>query len=127
MRDQWRDDPFDDELRAALEATVAELRGDFALHLLPALIRVKNRGTPLRGAERYGSDGAVRLRFADGTSVLARAEGRRGLAPAAVAMVRGASVVLTELRDDGVAIHAVLSWKGGHRTECVILGEDQAD
>lgn len=126
MRGQMPDDPFDDELDAALAAAAAEFDGAQARNLIPALTRVKNRRTPLRGAERYGSQGAVRLRFADGTAILARAVGRPGLAPAAVAVVRGKAVLLTDLRDDGVEVHAVLSW-GGHHAECEVLGYDQAD
>ena len=98
--DESFDDLFDQDLHAALEAA-AESRAALSRHLLRDLSMVQSRGTPLRGAERYGSDGAVRLRFADGMSVLARGDGKGGLGFAAVAVVRGSSVLLTGIHDDG--------------------------
>lgn len=127
MPAQDRDEPFDDELYSLLEATAAEYHRALSSHLVPALSRLKVRGTPLRKAERYDSRGVARLRFADGTTFLARAVGRGKLGAAAVAMLRGAAVLVSEIHDDGVEIHAVLTWGRGRHVECEILGDDQPD
>lgn len=126
MRARGRDDPFDDVLRESLEATAATYRAAMSQRLIPALTRILNRSTPLRGVERYGSDGAARLRFADGSGFLVKPERRAGLLPAVLAMHRGAAVLLTQLKADGDGIHAVLTWHE-HRIGCEILGGDQAD
>ena len=125
--DESFDDLFDQDLHAALEAAAAESRAALSRHLLRDLSMVQSRGTPLRGAERYGSDGAVRLRFADGMSVLARGDGKGGLGFAAVAVVRGSSVLLTGIHDDGRHLRAALVWKGGRQVEIEIIGSDQPD
>ncbi|SHI68308.1 hypothetical protein SAMN02745244_00845 [Tessaracoccus bendigoensis DSM 12906] len=127
MRAKGRNDPFDDMFRESLEATAAEFRAAMAQRLIPALTRVRDRGTPLRGVERYNSDGAARLRFADGSAFLVRPEGKAGLLPAVIAMHRGAAVLMTELLVEGGAMHAVLTWGGQHCVGCEILGGDQAD
>ena len=88
---------------------------------------IQNRGTPLRGAEGYGRDGVVRLRFADGTSVLARGDGRGGLGFAAVAVLRGSAVLLKDVRNDGAHVHALLVWDRRHHVEIDVLGSDQPD
>ncbi|MHA6511826.1 hypothetical protein [Tessaracoccus sp. Z1128] len=119
------DDLFDRDLSAALDATAAEHSAALATHLFAALSRVKNRGTPLRGAESFGSDGAVRLRFADGTTVLARGDGRGGLGFAAVAVLRGAAVLLSDVRRGPEGVRAVLTWERRHRVEIEVLGGDQ--
>ena len=69
----------------------------------------------------------MRLRFADGTSVLARGDGKGGLGFAAVAVVRGSSVLLTGIHDDGRHLRAALVWKGGRQVEIEIIGSDQPD
>lgn len=127
MRAPWREDPFDDELRDAFDATAAEFSDALKAHLMPALRRVRDRGTPLRGVQNYGSDGAVRLRFADGSAFLVRAHGRNRLSMAALAMLRGVAVLMVKVTADGPGIIAVLGWQGEHWAECEILGEDQAD
>lgn len=131
MRERKPDDSFDDlfdeELHAALDAAAAEHRADLASHLLAALSRIQNRGTPLRGAEGYGRDGVVRLRFADGTSVLARGDGRGGLGFAAVAVLRGSAVLLKDVRNDGAHVRALLVWNRRHHVEIDVLGSDQPD
>lgn len=119
------DDLFDEDLNGRLSAAEAEHRAGVASHLVADLVRVRNRGTPLRGAERFGSDGAVRLRFADGTSVLARGDGKGGLGFAAVAVLRGSAVLLTDVHSDGVGVRAVLAWDRRHRLEIEIIGGDQ--
>ena len=121
------DDLFDEDLHAALDAAAAEHHAALTSHLSAALTRVSNRGTPLRGAERYGSDGAVRLRFADGTTVLARGDGKGGLGFAAVAVIRGSAVLLTDVHDDGSGVHAVLVWDRRHHVAIEVLGGDQPD
>ena len=125
--DESFDDLFDQDLHAALDATAAESRAAVTRRLMRDLSMVQNRGTPLRGAERYGSDGAVRLRFADGTSVLARGDGKGGLGFAAVAVLRGSSVLLTGLNDDGVRLRAALVWNRSHHVEIEVIGSDQPD
>ncbi|MBB1516355.1 hypothetical protein H5398_10290 [Tessaracoccus sp. MC1679] len=121
------DDLFDDDLHAALDATAAEHRASLTRHLVADLSRVQNRGTPLRGAEGYGSDGVVRLRFADGTTVLARGDGKGGLGFAAVAVIRGSAVLLAGVHDDGLTVHAVLAWDRRHHVRIEIIGSDQPD
>lgn len=121
------DDLFDEDLQAALDAAAAEHQAALTSHLFTALRRVSNRGTPLRGAERYGSEGVVRLRFADGTTVLARGDGRGGLGLAAVAVIRGSAVLLTDVRDDASGVHAVLVWDRRHRVGIEVVGGDQPD
>lgn len=119
------DDLLGEDLHAALEATAAELRAAMSRHLVAALTRVQTRGTPLRGAEAFGTDGTVRLRFADGTTVLATGDGKGGLGGAAVAVVRGCAVLLGDVHDDGVGVHAVLVWGRRHRVAIEVLGGDQ--
>lgn len=129
MRGHGRDGPFEDlfdeDLHAALERAAAEHRAVLTRHLLAGLSRVRNRGTPLRGAEAFDSSGTVRLRFADGTTVLARGDGKGGLALAAVAALQGHPVLLTAVEDDGLAVHAVLSWPRRHHVTIEVLGDDQ--
>ncbi|MCC2593876.1 hypothetical protein LKO27_10715 [Tessaracoccus sp. OS52] len=129
MREHKPNDPFeglfDDELSAALEAAAAEHRDAFTRHLLASLDRVRLRRTPLRGAEPFGTDGTVRLRFADGTTILARGDGAGGIGIAAVAMLRGVPVLLTHLHDDGTCVRAVLGWAKRHHTEIRVMGGDQ--
>ncbi|WP_353081321.1 hypothetical protein [Tessaracoccus lapidicaptus] len=120
------EDLFDDELRRRLSGAAsapADLRGALA----EALLRVRNRAAPLRHAEAFGSEGAVRLRFADGTTVLVRGDGKGGLGLAAVAAVRGETVLLSELRVTQAGIHGALSWGRRHRVDFDVLGADQPD
>lgn len=118
-------DLFDEDLQAALEAAAAEHRDAIAGHLLGALTRAQHRRTPLRGAEAFGSDGTVRLRFADGTTVLARGDGEGGLGFAAVAVLRGTAVLLTDVRDNGSSVVAALQWDTRRRVDIEIIGGDQ--
>lgn len=117
---------FDDELRRQLTCTCAahsDLRGALA----EALLRVRNRAAPLRHAEAFGSEGAVRLRFADGTTVLVRGDGKGGLGMAAVAAVRGETVLLSRLQVDAAGIDGVVSWGRRHHAHFHVLGADQPD
>ena len=124
-RGQPFDELFDEDLNAALERAAAQHRAVLTRHLTSALERVRDRGTPLRGVEAFDSDGTVRLRFADGTTLLARGDGKGGLAMAAVAVVQGRPVLLTEVEDDGLVVQGVLSWPRRRHASIEALGDDQ--
>lgn len=121
------DDMFDPGFLTAWEAIAAGQRVGLSGRLLADLTRVQHRRTPLRHTEGYGSRGTVRLRFADGTTVLARPAGRGGLGAVALALHRGSAVLLTAFREDGEAARAILSWNRGGRAEVDVIGADQPD
>lgn len=129
MRERKPDDSFDglfdEDLAATLEAAAAEHRAVQARHLVTRLEQVRARGVPLRGAEAFGTDGVVRLRFADGTAVLVRGNERGSLSTVAVAVVRSIPVLLSDVHDDGRAVRAEFRWNQRHHVGVEVLGYDQ--
>lgn len=129
MRPRNPDDPLDhlvdDELAAAFEAAAAEHRAALFHTLIELLDRVRLRGAPVRGVGRFRGQ-AARLRFADGTAVLATGGARGDLAMVAMAVARQRPVLLTDVFDAGSDVHAVLQWDD-HRAEIIVLGRDQPE
>lgn len=117
---------FDDELSAALEATAAEYDAEFSQRMAYTLDRLSRRGTPVRGMEAFNDDGVVRVRFADGTTILVRGERPGELSAVAMAVVRSQPVLLTSLRETGSGVVAALRWPGPARPVTIrIVGRDQ--
>lgn len=119
---------FDDELSAVLEATAAEHSASFARRMAYTLDHLHRRGTPVRGVEAYNDDGVVRIRFADGTTILVRGDGAGALSHAAVAVVRSQAVLLTGVRETASGVVAALRWPGAaHPVTIHVIGHDQPE
>ena len=119
---------FDDELAAALDATAAEHSASFSRRMIYTLDRLCKRGTPLRGVEAFNDDGVVRIRFADGTTLLVRGDGAGALSAVAVAVMRSQPVLLTSAQEKESGVFAALRWPGAaHPATIRIIGRDQPE
>ncbi len=108
----------------AIEREEAERRDAvLAVHLRPLVLRA----VPVRVVEPVPLLGASRIRFADGTTVVAHgdAPGDMGVLASAI---RKHSVRPGSCSTDATGTHLVLRWSGGQRQlSVVVTGFDQPD
>lgn len=114
----------DPELAAAFQAAAVQHRDAIIGAVMPQLLLVQARGTPLRVVTKF-SNGVARLQFADHTAVLVNADGpRRRISALGVAVAQRHAVLVTAVHDDGQHLKARLRWDD-HVVDVEVLGGDQ--
>ncbi|SDL57781.1 hypothetical protein [Tessaracoccus oleiagri] len=121
------DSGFDSELESTWTSIDRELRGAVDQLLLHRLMLSASRRVPITALEAGPVKGVVRVRLADGVSVLARPEQATACTRLALAMARGTRVVLDEVRltGEGVLVRTVLGRSG--EVAARVVGFDQGD
>lgn len=123
--------PLDPSDLAELEARWGALEADHARRrdeLLVARLRpLVARRVPVRVVEAVPERQVVRIRFADGTSVVGRGEAA-GDAGVLAARVKAHSVFPGACSSDEAGTHLVLDWLGAHHpVSMLVTGLDQPD
>lgn len=114
----------DPDMAAAFQQAAAEHRGALMGSLLPHLLRVQARGTPLRMLSKF-ADGVARLQFADNTAILVNCDGpRRRVGAVGVALAQHRAILVTAVHDDGRQLRIRLRWDD-HSVDVEVLGGDQ--
>ncbi|HCE60975.1 MAG TPA: hypothetical protein DER11_06290 [Janibacter terrae] len=121
------DSGLETELESIWTSIDRELRGDVDQLLLHRLMLSAARRVPITALEAGPVKGVVRVRLADGISVLARPRQATACTQLALAMARGNRVVLDEVRltVEGVQVRASLGRSG--EVAARVVGFDQGD
>lgn len=124
-RDPWDSDV--DSLDRSLQEIEGEYRHELDTRLVRRLATVQARHTPLRFVGPAPAPPGARLRFADGTAVIAHSERRGALSRVALALYQRATVLVerVEVTDHGVEVD--LHWGRGQEVRAEVLGFDQVD
>ena len=85
-----------------------------------------DRRVPVRVVEAVPTRQVVRIRFADGTTVVGRGE-VAGDAGVLASLARQQSVWPGSLTTDASGAHVVFSWSGGRCVTLLVTGLDQPD
>ena len=119
-------DPFDAaEIEIRLNAIGSEQADAYGRRLAALIQRLVDRGVPARVVEIEPGFAAARIRFADGTTVLARGDTAGDLGILA-AVMRECSATPASCVTDASGTHVTFAWPGRRRRLSVhVIGVDQ--
>jgi hypothetical protein len=118
---------LDDRVQSTWASIEAELRGDLNTLLLNQLRQSAARRVPIRSFRAGPVRGVVRLHLADGVTVLIEPDRHGDCSRLSLAVARGATAIIGEVRMAGDGVHLTAVRGGATRMRALVVGFDQGD